>query len=319
MMKIPSSFAILGLALFPAGLVTAGDPLVQTPGGLKPRSQVKEIRPGQVLREIGGRVAIVDLATGLVLDSLRSANRPRSITSTSVNDNGWITYSMWTAPSDNAIKQFITSWKVPQPPRKQDQQLIYLFNGLEDVAGSKILQPVLQWGESPAGGGNSWEIASWFVGSDGSAYHTPLVQVQPGELLNGRMALTSSSNAGYSYVSEFVGIPGTSLTIQNTEPLPVAAETLEAYQVVDCSEYPTDFTAFTGIGFDLATPASTVPWSAVNDVADCGQHTVIQETSSENGEVDLYFSDPTASSVPVEPTDSAARPRAEPLALLDRS
>ena len=51
------------------------------------------------------------------------------------------------------------------------------------MAGSNIRQPVLQWGTSPAGGGNSWGIASWSCGPQ--CVHSKLVAVNAGDSITG--------------------------------------------------------------------------------------------------------------------------------------
>ena len=44
-----------------------------------------------------------------------------------------------------------------------------------------IYQPVLQWGVSAAGGGNSWAVASWYAdGQGGHSFYSQLVPVNEG-------------------------------------------------------------------------------------------------------------------------------------------
>lgn len=53
-----------------------------------------------------------------------------------------------------------------------------MFSGIQN--STMIYQPVLQWGESAAGGGNYWGVASWYVdGQGGLALHSNLVRVNP--------------------------------------------------------------------------------------------------------------------------------------------
>ena len=75
-----------------------------------------------------------------------------------------------------------------------------------------ILQPVLQWGNSPAGGGSFWAITNWFVGSPetGIALHGPLVQVNSGDILQGIMTLQGQSGNKFSYRSSFNGVKSNS-------------------------------------------------------------------------------------------------------------
>lgn len=61
-------------------------------------------------------------------------------------------------------------------------QLLYLFTALLgwDVMDNgnyfnHILQPVLQWGLSPAGGGNYWAINNWYVNDQDYFYDSLIV------------------------------------------------------------------------------------------------------------------------------------------------
>src|SRR5205823_6555965 len=101
-----------------------------------------------------------------------------------------------------------------------------------------ILQPVLQWGVSAAGGGPYWSVASWFVDSSGHAFHTTLVPVSVGDVLVGEMLLTRRSENAFTYVAQFQGIAETSLEIQSADELVWCNETLEAYSITACSDYP---------------------------------------------------------------------------------
>ena len=70
-----------------------------------------------------------------------------------VEDAGWI--------SSSPIQNFSGYWGVPSPPSNNDNQVIYLFIGLEPLSGAPIAQPVLQWGFNGKWGGAYWEFESW--------------------------------------------------------------------------------------------------------------------------------------------------------------
>lgn len=53
-------------------------------------------------------------------------------------------------------------WAVPPAPPANDGQILYFWNGVEPDDNSAVLQPVLQWGSTPAGGGAYWAVASWY-------------------------------------------------------------------------------------------------------------------------------------------------------------
>jgi hypothetical protein len=67
-------------------------------------------------------------------------------------------------------------------------------DGVSDAkqASVSIIQPVLQWGSSAAGGGPYWAIASWFVGGAHTVY-SELKIVNAGDTILGNMTLDASS------------------------------------------------------------------------------------------------------------------------------
>jgi hypothetical protein len=204
--------------------------------------------------------------------------------------NGWVTYSGWTNNTGQSITSFSTRWKVPPVPRTLSGQTIFLFNGIQN--SGFILQPVLQWGSSFAGGGNYWAIANWYVdGQGGLALHSPLVQVNTGDDLLGIMTLTGQSAGKFSYLSSFAGYANANLQVSDIEELTWANETLEVYGVTQCSDYPnTDRTRMTGIEIKVGTGAeATINWQAVNAFTDCNQSCTIVSNSSPGGEVDLFY------------------------------
>lgn len=206
--------------------------------------------------------------------------------------NRWIIYSGWSNTSGSPISYFSTKWIVPPPPATDNGQIIYLFNGIENSSFDLILQPVLQWGNSPAGGGSFWAITNWLVGSpaSGIALHGPLVRVLPGDVLQGVIRLSRQSGGKFSYVSSFVGFPSSDLSISDIDELTWANETLECYDLKQFSDYPnTLLTAMTAIEIRLGAPQAQIIWEAHNDVIDNGQHCSIVSNASPGGAVNLFF------------------------------
>jgi hypothetical protein len=257
-------FALLSARLLPASPVP--QELGLTPDGYRPLSQIAHLRAGQALRGSAQGLTIVD-ANQLVVFRFAPLTMPRLA-------SGWIADAFWQIPSGDSVSAFRTTWKVPAAPATQSGQTIFYFNGICDAGKDTILQPVLQWGASAAGGGNYWSIASWYVSSSGAA-HTDLITVNPGDTLVGVMKLTQHSGTQFSYTSEFDGISGTSLPAQNIGELVWNNETLEAYSVTQCSDYPSDPVAFTSIGIDTTAATSQVDWQAENRQTDCGQHATV--------------------------------------------
>ncbi|MET9914981.1 hypothetical protein ABZZ74_51480, partial [Streptomyces sp. NPDC006476] len=200
---------------------------------------------------------------------------------------GWITYASWLNNTGTPVSSFTSTWTVPRPPVTNSGQTIFFFNGIEPGDGSHILQPVLQWGSSAAGGGDYWSVASWYVGG-GSAFHTTLVRVNPGDVLTGVMTLDSRNGNLFNYTSSFQGLANTALPVQNNPELTWCVETLEAYGIMQCQDYPgTDVTPVTAINIRTGGTTPSVNWSVNNTVSDCGQRTVVAVDGAADGEVEL--------------------------------
>jgi len=280
---------LLLIAFFgPVALATSAtsqpsDEMVLTPGGYRARALIHHIERGQVVREQLGQYEILDVSRRVVKIIPKMPGKSRS-----VHADGWVTYSSWSKTTTAPISSFRSTWQVPEVPSSHSGQILYYFNGLEPDGKDAILQPVLQWGSTPAGGGDYWGVASWYVTSDGQAMHTDVVPINSGVSLVGVMNLISSDRS-FSYTSEFLGVAGTLLSVENVAELTWASETLETYQTSSCSDYSSSATAFTSIAIE-AGPSSipSIDWEVTNSVTDCGQHTSIVNKSSTDGEVDIY-------------------------------
>lgn len=174
----------------------------------------------------------------------RPRKRTQSLPNPPGTGNGWVEDSQWDiplGPGDN-IDYMGNTWTVPSYP-SSGGALIYLFNGIEPASGDWILQPVLQFGVSPAGGGNYWAIASWLVGANGYYFYSPLEPVNPGDVIFGSTGLNGVSGntlkwkvgvkdettGAYSWISAYIS--GEQWTW-------AYAGALEAYNVSSCSQFP---------------------------------------------------------------------------------
>ena len=262
---------------------------VSTPGGFRRQSHVHLVRPGESVIKRAGASFVMNLATGQLTDSSEGGIVARNPADQS---GGWVTWASWRNATGTAISSFATDWVVPAPPATPGSQLIYLFNGLQNNTGLEILQPVLQWGSSGAGGGPFWSIASWHVDSQGHAYCTPSKPVNPGDPLTGLMTMTGAFNDGtHNYRCEFLGVVGTALMALGTPELTDAEETLEAYGVTAQTGYPGGpSTAMSQI--DLQVGGNPVPLAWVSNTIQnplYGESTVIVSNASPGGEVDLCY------------------------------
>src|SRR5664279_5568042 len=127
-------------------------------------------------------------------------------------------------------------------------------------------------------------------GQTGHSFFTTPVNVNVGDVLTGVMTLTGTSGTQHSYSCDFDGIANTTLNITNVEELTWCIETLEAYSITACTDYPNTFsTPMTGINLTTGTTYPAITWSATDAVTDCGQHTIVVDNSSTSGELDICY------------------------------
>ncbi|PPQ88793.1 hypothetical protein CVT25_010479 [Psilocybe cyanescens] len=272
---------------------TATDEFVNTPAGPVLKSKVHPIPEGARVEQNGQSINVI-AANGTTLHST-------AFTKNTVNrhplqrrdlQSGYVALAYWGNTDPSPISTFTTLWSVPSVPENIDGQLLYIFNALEPDSFGAILQPVLQFGVSPAGGGNYWSVASWWlIGLD--VFHTPITQVAVGQTLVGVMTLQSITNPGgvpsYNYNSVFTGIPASSISISSTEPLPITFEALEIYGATGPTDLPRGRTSMRSIDIvkrDGTRP--TVSWSTTSDTAE-GFVVSVVSNSVPNGQVDIFY------------------------------
>lgn len=158
--------------------------------------------------------------------------------------NGWVEASQWnpTLGSNDNIDFMAGNWAVPLPP-KTNGAVIFLWNGIEPTDGNAVLQPVLQYGVSRAGGGNFWAMASWLVGPGSFVFHSPLVAVSTGDLLYGSTKQTGVSGSTLDWTVEVRDVTENTFSLIKTHTSGLHwvwafAGVLEVYNLTSCSEYP---------------------------------------------------------------------------------
>lgn len=287
---------MLGASLLLAGFLTAcvlGVPTastVLTPHGIRPIANVHEVPAGGEVRLVGEEIHLLD-ANGNVLHVAQNDHAAIKATASSSSveplETGWIAYADWYNEGSSPINSFTTTWSVPNTPSSYIEQTLFLFNSIEPASGDAILQPVLQYGPSAAGGGEYWAVASWYlVGSD--TYYTNPIEVSAGDSLTGVITLTSSSGSSYNYVTSFTGISGTSLTATGSDELVWATETLEVYSVETKSNFPTGSTVFHGIDITTSAGTPSVSWETTSDTAD-GITTKVNTQGATGAEVTITY------------------------------
>ncbi|KAJ6473689.1 hypothetical protein C8R45DRAFT_403601 [Mycena sanguinolenta] len=258
--------AILVGLLVPFTLAAPTVDTVLTPGGHRASSKIYEIPAGASLAHVDDHVHIL-AADGTILNKVQVT--PTTVKSAvSPLETGWIAYASWLNTGSSPISSFTATWTVPAVPETNHNQTIFLFNSIEPNSGDAILQPVLQYGPSAAGGGAFWSLATWYLVGD-STFHTTIIPTSAGATLDGIITLTSSSGSDFNYVSSFTNVADTSLAVSNAAELVWATVTLEAYGVEAITDYPAGSTVFSDMNIELASGALTlVSWNPVDDGAD---------------------------------------------------
>lgn len=284
--------------------------MVSTPGGSRRQSQVFHVPDGATLHHTSDAVRIISstgetLHTNILEKNSGVVHPPfvgevsapsRTAAAARALETGYVAYTYFTNNSDsNPIVSFTTSWTVPPVPKTNHDQLLYLFSALTPASNDAILQPVLQYGTSGAGGGNYWATASWYlVGS--STYHSTLVPVQPGQVVGGNLAMkagvipsTVGAASSFTYTSNFTHSPYASISATTTEMLNWAWAAFEIYSATSTSDLPTGKTSFTNITMSNFNGQSTpLNWLTRSDPTD-GLSAQVMANGTPKGQVDILF------------------------------
>jgi hypothetical protein len=235
----------------------------RVPGGKRfHKSCIHEIPDGAVVE---GKSIYVD---GKLVNQVQPCGHPpRTDVSRQLPTlNGWIETAVRNATPFGGVSwynQIWTTWTVPSIPAITSPQLLYFFNGLQ--GSHSILQPVLQWGFSPAGGGPIWAMANWLVYADGTAFHDSIKGVFPGDTITGYVQLDTNIPCSASGMACFYKIGYMTRNGQNSQVTFAAGDiynqavdgTLEAYNLTTCDQLPRSSTWFSNVMLLQAGPTAT--------------------------------------------------------------
>ncbi|KAF7304217.1 hypothetical protein MIND_00653900 [Mycena indigotica] len=279
---------LVSAVLAPLSALAAPAATVIVPGGPKAAADVHQIPAGGRIAHVNDQVHVFD-AAGSIVKKVSVGVRPTPVrNAVAPLQTGWITYASWLNQGSSPISSFTTTWTVPPVPATNHGQTIFLFNSIEPNSGDAIIQPVLQYGPSAAGGGSFWGVASWYLVGN-SVFNTAVTRVSAGQTLNGVITLTSQSGSSFNYVTSFSNIAGTSLTVTGAAQLTWATETLEAYAVTAISDYPAGSTKFSGINLKLANGATpSISWSTAQDSAE-GLTTTVNTNGATNAVITIKY------------------------------
>lgn len=161
----------------------------------------------------------------------------------------------WTAWTQTEILSLVgnTRWfseidatmVIPATPVSYVSQLLYWFPALCPHDGSSILQPVLQYGPGPSGGGgNYWSFAGWYISSSGSVFHSSLQWAgASGTSIPTNVHATSCNSSGVcNWNIEWI-LGGTLYGYAVSSPQRYKnafMHVLEEYYVSACNQFPGD-------------------------------------------------------------------------------
>jgi hypothetical protein len=220
-----------------------------TPVGLFHRTCLRTIPDGATL-ELGGDV----LLDGHVIrhydrcryKSYRSrrATRQRNTVNIIPTVNSWVEAAEASANANQFgfdwFNRLVGTTTVPSAPSSQSSQTIFFFTSLEPDTFDAILQPVLQWGLSSAGGGKRWTASVWYISSAGVAANTPAANVTTGDTIVGDLrgsCNTSGTRCHWLMSIARNGAPYISAAVETTEKFRIARKAvMEVRNLTGCHQ-----------------------------------------------------------------------------------
>jgi hypothetical protein len=222
-----------------------------------------------------------------------SPNADMATTAQDPGVGGWTEWTNLLTPSGASFLE--VRFTVPPVPKTAGQQTIFLFPSFTADTNPPIIQPVLQWGPSAAGGGKYWSIASWYLDADANSYYGKLVKVNAGDVIDGLIAGTNCANAvcaSWTITTTDVTQPTVVSTLTTTaggyKDTQVQGGVLEVYDLTTCAEYPAGPTSFTSLVLKDESGAVVTPqWiqGSANLIAGC----TYGITTPSSSEIDLAY------------------------------
>ncbi|HUJ57588.1 MAG TPA: hypothetical protein VLX92_03835 [Kofleriaceae bacterium] len=278
--------------------VLADDPaeFVLTPAGYYHEDCVFDVGDGATIDEDGTSVTYADGTTDTLpacthahyasLEDLR-AGIPAGVAEPTYT--GWVSDEGKWAPS--WWHKLTATWSVPTSPSHYTGQTIFLWPGFEPNGVAAVVQPVLQYGPSTAGGGQYWTIASWYCAS--SCPHGTLRRVSVGDVIEGTVSGSSCTSKGVctwaiTTKDKHSGATST-LSRRDSHPMALAITTLEVWNLKSCNELPSSGGESFDITVDNASGSVSTSgwgkWKASNMSPSCNY----SESSSDHAHTFLFW------------------------------
>lgn len=185
----------------------------------------------------GGRThksCVHEVPNGVILDETSLAPCGYAFLRGNLNlthGSAWKAWAQVNTTGLPSVSSLNSTWVVPGPPQDTTGgQTLFWWNGVEPADTSAVLQPVLQWGPSAAGGDNSWAYSSWYVSATHGSHFSKLEKVQTGDAVTGRNTLNADGSWTISSTA-----PKRNPSVLQFKPVagawPTAFHVLEAYGV----------------------------------------------------------------------------------------
>jgi len=269
------------VAMMMTAWMASATELAVTPFGLMPKSCVHAVSANQMVVNEPGKTMIRNKETqedeqimgrcSEQVSILAKEGQRQAEPNSPMLPDGWAAYA-FSGKDAQSLTSYNGTWTVPDTPQDEGQQVLFLFTGLQNLYDengnalrggvTNIIQPVLQFGVSEAGGGDYWALASWYVDSNNHAHYSVLTQTESGNVIVGTMVLNVTSNIWV--ISSIDNTTGNStvLDIATHTKEPNAFVTLEVYTISKCLEYPTGNVTFANLVF---APAFTPTWTPLTE------------------------------------------------------
>jgi len=264
--------------------VKSFDDFVLTPNGYRPARCVHGLEKDESIFERNGQVLIISpnrKARALPQCEEGPKNRLPEL------PNGWAAYTVYSP--NFAMSYYGAAWEVPNNPQDAQDQTLFFFSGFQNAyssaaqVGTTIIQPVLQYGPSAAGGGQYWAIASWYVGAGHSAY-SKLAQVNIGDLIVGNMTQSASTSWTITATDSNTGADSSLVANTGVDEL-FAFVTMEVYDLDSCQDYPSGSVNFYDLVIENASGDVETPTWQPETEPGCEESVKVNSPSS----VSVFF------------------------------
>lgn len=198
-----------------------------------------------------------------------------------LHGSAWRAWAQYSASSSKAVTSLTSTWNVPVAPISAGGQLLYYWNGVEPGDESAVLQPVLQWGSSPAGGGDYWAFASWYVSSVHGSFNSKLVNASIGHFIRGKCENLGSSKWRITGTDLQTGANSSFEYTPQDGVYAEAYHVLEAYSVTDCrNQYPSvGNITFSQIQVEVNGNPVVPTWVPMTQTPYCNEHAVVKNST----------------------------------------